>query len=191
MPNEVSFYPEIQSFIQDQFKSNFANSSKIIHVYWGIGELKANLEKIINENPVTCACANNLARSIPPLNLDVFGLITNGIKYELLILEVKKMSSVGLKEWSQLLGYVLVSKAKFGLLINIDGTASSRLSQIIASDRYISNIITINDDTHYEHNLGFMRWNSITKNFEYNSFSLIKSLSQLTESIQHNLYSSC
>ena len=39
---------------------------------------------------------------------------TDGIKFELLILEVKLMNSAGLKEWSQLVGYCLVSGAKYG-----------------------------------------------------------------------------
>ena len=39
--NEVSYYPEIQTFIEAQLKSNFrAKRHKELSVFWGIGELK-------------------------------------------------------------------------------------------------------------------------------------------------------
>ena len=39
--NEVSYYPEIQTFIEAQLKSNFrAKCHKELSVFWGIGELK-------------------------------------------------------------------------------------------------------------------------------------------------------
>ena len=134
--NEVSYYPEIQCFIEAQLKSNFlAERHHELNVFWGIGELKTNLQRIIRESPEKCHCVANFARSVPPLNLDIFALITDGTRFEILILEVKLMSSAGLKEWSQLVGYCLVSGAKYGLLINIDNGPSERLSEILSSER--------------------------------------------------------
>ena len=50
--NEVSYYPEIQTFIEAQLKSNFkAKRHKELSVFWGIGELKTNLQRIIAEHP--------------------------------------------------------------------------------------------------------------------------------------------
>ena len=104
--NEVSYYPEIQTFIEAQLKSNFrAERQRDLEVFWGIGELKSNLRRILDENPEKCACARVFAQQVPPLNLDVFALVTDGLKFELLILEVKLMISAGLKERSQLEGY--------------------------------------------------------------------------------------
>ncbi len=179
--NEVSYYPEIQKFIEAQLKSNFmASNRRELYVYWGIGELKTNLQRIINEHPIECACAMKFAESVPPLSLDIFALITDGMKFELLILEVKLVKSAGLSEWSQLVGYCLVSGSKYGLLINIDNGGSPRLTQILHTERHISHIQTIINNENREHLLGFMQWNSLTHNFEYTNLGLIKSLSELS-----------
>lgn len=182
--NEVSFYPEIQQFIEAQLKSNFrARHRRELEVFWGIGELKTNLQRIITANPEKCACASAFAQRVPPLNLDIFALITDGIKFELLILEVKLMNSAGLKEWSQLVGYCLVSGAKYGLLVNIDNGASPRLAQILSTEDHLSHIKTIVNDANHEHCLGFMQWDSLTQNFEYSNLGLIRSLSELSNQL--------
>ena len=182
--NEVSYYPEIQKFIEAQLKSNFrAEHQHELEVFWGIGELKTNLQRILSENPEKCACAQAFLQRTPPLNLDIFALITNGIKFEILILEVKLMNSVGLKEWSQLVGYCLVSGSKYELLVNIDNGASPRLSHILSTENHISHIKTIVNDEIKEHCLGFMQWDSLTQNFEYSNLGLIKSLSDLSNQL--------
>ena len=182
--NEVSYYPEIQRFIEAQLKSNFrAKHKRELEVFWGIGELKSNLQRIISANPDTCHCAMRFAQRVPPLNLDIFALVTDGSKFELLILEVKLMSVAGLKEWSQLVGYCLVSGAKYGLLINVDNGASPRLSQILSTEEHLSHISTIIANERYEHCLGFMQWDSLTQSFEYSNLGLIKSLSELSDKI--------
>jgi len=182
--NEVSYYPEIQTFIEAQLKSNFrAKRHKELCVYWGIGELKTNLQRIISEYPEKCTCAKKFAQKVPPLNLDIFALITDGTRFEILILEVKLMSSAGLKEWSQLVGYCLVSGAKYGLLININNGASPRLAHILSTENHLSDIQTIVDGEQHEHCLGFMQWDSLTQGFEYSNLGLIKSLSELSNQL--------
>jgi len=184
MRNEVSYYPEIQSFIEAQLRSNFlASNQRELFVYWGIGELKTNLQRIISEHPKECACAIKFAERVPPLSLDIFALITDGKKYELLILEIKLVKSAGLGEWSQLVGYCLVSGAKYGLLVNVDSGGSPRLTQMLHTERHISGIQTIVNGESREHMLGFMQWNSITQNFEYTNLGFIKSLSELSKRI--------
>lgn len=182
--NEVSYYPEIQTFIEAQLKSNFrAGRQRELEVFWGIGELKSNLWRMLNENPEKCACARAFAQQVPPLNLDVFALVTDGVKFELLILEVKLMASVGLKEWSQLVGYCLVSGAKYGLLVNINNGASPRLSRILTMENHISHIKTVVGNEAREHCLGFMQWDSLTQSFEYSNLGFIKSLSGLSSQL--------
>ena len=148
------FYEVIQSHIsydkdlsvevrkpEMQLTSNFlAERKKELSVFWGIGELKTNLKKIIDANPEKCYCALPFALNVPILNLDIFALITDGTRFELLILEVKRMNNAGLKEWSQLVGYCMISGAKYGLLVNIDHGASSRLSQILSSEEHIPHV---------------------------------------------------
>lgn len=182
--NEVSYYPEIQSFIEAQLKSNFrAKHHRELSVFWGIGELKTNLQRIISNEPEKCNCVRNFAQRVPPLNLDIFALITDGIRFELLILEVKLMNSAGLKEWSQLVGYCLVSRAKYGLLVNINNGASPRLAHILSTENHVSDIQTNIDGKNYEHCLGFMQWDSLTQSFEYSNLGMIKSLSELSNQI--------
>lgn len=182
--NEVSHYPEIQEFIEEQIKSNFtAAKRKVPDVFWGIGELKDQLQKMILSHPQQCKCVTSFAQRVPPLNLDIFALITDSTNFELLVLEVKLMNAVGLKELSQLIGYCLVSGAKYGLLINIDNGASPRLSQILSSEKHISNIHVLHNNIIYEHCLGFMQWDSLTKSFEYSNLGTIKSLSDLSQKL--------
>ena len=86
--NEVSYYPEIQRYIEEQLKSNFRlTRQRDLFVFWGIGELKTNLQRIISEHPAECECARTFANKVPPLNLDIFALVSDGMHYELLILE--------------------------------------------------------------------------------------------------------
>ena len=184
MRNEVSYYPEIQAFIEAQLRSDFLVSNhRELFVYWGIGELKTNLQRIINENQDNCSCATKFAERVPALSLDIFALITDGVKFELLILEIKRVKSAGLSEWSQLVGYCLVSGAKYGLLVNIDNGGSPRLTQMLQMENHISHIKTQVKDESREHMLGFMQWNSLTHNFEYSSLGSIKSLSELSSKL--------
>ncbi len=184
MRNEISYYQEIREFIETQLKSNFlVGCDEQLCVYWGIGELKSNLYRIIEEHPVECSCALQFAKRVPPLSLDIFALITNGNRFELLILEVKLVKSAGLSEWSQLVGYCLVSGAKYGLLVNIDSGSSERLSRTLLDEPHMSHIETIVDGCNREHILGFMQWNSLTHNFEYTNLGSIKSLSDLSSKL--------
>ena len=182
--NEVSYYPEIKQFIEEQLKSNFrAGSERPLNVYWGIGELKTNLNRILAEHPIECACAREFAQRVPPLSLDIFALITDGTKFELLILEIKLVRSAGLKEWSQLIGYCLVSGAKYGLLVNIDNGGSPRLMQILSTEHHLSHINTTVDNEQREHLLGFMQWDSLTQSFDYSNLGAVRSLSDLSEQL--------
>lgn len=184
MRNEVSYYPEIQRFIEVQLRSNFlASNHRELYVYLGIGELKSNLQRIIREHPDKCSCALKFAERVPPLSLDIFALITDGVKFELLILEIKLVKSAGLNEWSQLVGYCLVSGAKYGLLVNIDNGSSPRLTQTLHDEHHMSHIETIVKGQDREHMLGFMQWNSYTCNFEYSNLGFIKSLSELSNKL--------
>lgn len=181
---EIDYYGEIKDFISDNLESNFRSiTNSDINVFWGIGELKSNLEKIVKGNPEVCKCVASFAKRTPPLNLDVFALITNGVKFEILILEVKLVKNVGLKEWSQLLGYSLVSGAKYGILLNIDGGCGDRLKQLLLLDKRISNITTLNKGVQEDHLFGYMTWNSFTRNFEYENGSTISTLADLTRKI--------
>lgn len=180
--NEIAHYPEITKFIESQLQSNFrAQGVNDVYIFWKNGELTSGLKDLIRDYPAECACLAEYSRITPPLNLDIFGVVTNGIKFEIVILEIKLKTAVGLSEWSQLVGYNLVSDAKYGLLINIDAGASDRLTGILSFDEDASRIIRKRKNgVMREHLLGFMQWNSVTQNFEYSNLGQISSLSYLS-----------
>lgn len=180
--NEVSYYPEIMDYIEAQIKSNFRVScNRELQVYWKIGELKSKLNEILEEHPELDSCLGAFARNVPPLSLDIFAVITDGFNFELLILEIKLVKAAGLSEWSQLVGYCIVSDARFGLLINIDAGASPRLNHLLQTDENVSKIIRKKESGEVVHELGFMSWDSLTKNFEYTNMGEIWSLSELSD----------
>jgi hypothetical protein len=182
--NEVSYYPEITYFIELQLQSNFRTKNKNdIHIYWKIGEMKSKLEVLIMEHPAECSCLKDFAAKIPPLNVDIFAVITDGRKFELLILEVKLRKSAGLAQWSQLIGYCMVADCKYGLLVNIDGGASDRLIELLRQNADVSKIVRMKGNHKIETLLGFMEWNSITKNFEYSGLGQLCSLSAISDEL--------
>ena len=183
--DEISFYPEIKKYIKEQIESNFRASKNPLSVYCETGELRSGLQRIINENNIHTPSIVNFASNTPPLSLDIFALITDNVEYELLIIEVKLKSSVGLSELSQLIGYCIVSNAQYGLLINVNGGESSRLSNLIMNEPNVTHIVRVLDPDSkvIEHNLGAMHWDSETKNLTYSGYGAIKSISKLCERI--------
>ena len=88
------------------------------------------------------------------------------------------------QDYIQLIGYNLVSNAKYGLLININAGASERLKRILTFDVDTSRIVRKKaDGTEIEHLLGFMQWNTVTQNFEYTNLGEINSLSALSTAL--------
>ena len=182
---EISYYPEITKFIEMQLQSNFrAQNIDNIHIYWKIGEMKSKIEELIKEHPNDCNCIKSFVKRMPPLNVDIFAVITNGNIFELIILEVKFKKSVGLMQWSQLIGYCMVVDCKFGLLINVDGIASTRLIELLNNNINVSKIVRYrNNGDQTEALLGFMQWNSITKNFEYSGLGQLCSISAISNEL--------
>jgi hypothetical protein len=167
-----------------QLQSNFrAMKKNNIHIYWKIGEMKSKIEELITEHPSEGNCLQDFVRKMPPLNVDIFAVITDEVKFELLILEVKLIKSAGLAQWSQLIGYCMVADCKYGLLVNIDGTASERLFELLRQNTDVSKIVRMKCNNKIETLLGFMQWNSITKNFEYSGLGQLCSLSAVSDEL--------
>lgn len=183
--NEESYYPEIMEFLKMQIESNFRAAKNPLKVYCKTGELKRGLREIITENGITTKSIVDFAESTPPLSLDIFGLITDGTDYELLIVEVKLLRAVGLQQLSQLIGYCIVSNAQYGLLINVNGEESPRLLNLLSNEpdvTFIRRMLSYRDRL-VEHNLGVMEWDSTTQNVQYTGYGKIKTLSSLCEQL--------
>lgn len=179
--NEVTYYDEIMLFLKEQIESNFTAWEKPLKVYCKTGELRKGLQEIVTENTITTPAILQFAASTPPLSLDIFALITDGVKYELLIIEVKLLKSVGLSQLSQLIGYCIVSNAQYGLLINVNGGESPRLINLISNEPDVTFIRRMHayGGSLVEHNLGVMEWDSATQNMYYTGYGRVKTISAL------------
>ncbi len=183
--NEVSYYPEIMQFLKEQIESNFAAWEKPLKVYCKTGELRRGLQDIIQENHIATPSILQFTAGTPPLSLDIFGLITDGTRYELLIVEVKLMDSVGLTQLSQLIGYCIVSNAQYGLLVNINGRESPRLTELLNSRPDLLHIVReTSDASHVIHNLGVMEWDSETQNLLYTACGSLRTVSELCKKLE-------
>ena len=189
--NEVSYYDEIMTFIKEQIESNFAAWERPLKVYCKTGELQKGLKEIVRENNISTPAILDFAASTPPLSLDIFALITDGVKYELLIVEVKLLRSVGLTQLSQLIGYCIVSNAQYGLLVNIDGGESPRLTDLIMNEPDLMCITRhlAKQKVIVEHNLGVMEWDSDTQNLIYTGFGAIRTISELCQKLESKFLS--
>lgn len=184
--NEVSYYNEIMQFVKAQIESNFSAWEKPLKVYCKTGELRSGLDAIIRENHITTPAILEFSSSTPPLSLDIFALITDGVKYELLIIEVKLLKSVGLTQLSQLIGYCIVSNAQYGLLVNVNGGESPRLTNLITNEPDLMHIVRTLEKRQatIEHNLGVMEWDSETQNMTYTACGAIRTLSELCKKLE-------
>ena len=105
----------------------------------------------------------------------------------MIIFEVKHLTTAGLTQLSQLIGYCIVSDCEYGVLANVDGKSggfSDPLSNIIRTDSELCEIKRLknNNDT-IKTQLGIMNWNSNTKNMEYSNLGKIVSVSDLCDKI--------
>ncbi len=184
--NEESYYLEIMQFLKEQIESNFLAWSRPLKVYCKTGELRKGLTAIIRENHITTPSILQFADSTPPLSLDIFALITDGIRYELLIIEVKLRDTVGLTQLSQLIGYCIVANAQYGLLVNVNGGESPRLTSLITNEPDLMHIVRPLEtrQTTVEHNLGVMEWDSDTQNMTYTACGAIRSISELCKKLE-------
>lgn len=182
--HEVDYYPEIMQYVKEQIESNFAASGHSLKVYCKTGELRKGLQAIINENGITTPSIVKFAASTPPLSLDIFGLITDGVDYQLLIMEIKLRSSIGLTELSQLLGYCVVSDANYGLLINIEGGVSPRLTDLLQNEPGLFDFdIEKKRRTRTSHKFGVMTWDSETQVVNYTGYGGIRTMGELCKLI--------
>lgn len=184
---EIDYYQEIAVELVKQFNSNLSGENYIVKPL--IGEISSGLRTLIANG----YDAGNLLRlystSIHKLHLDISVLIENTQtgKFEVIIFEIKRVAKLGLSELSQLIGYCLVSKSKFGVLMNIDKAVSSEFSVILDGDKDLTEIIRIVDEQELHHRFGVMVWNATTSKIEYTNSGSIKSMPQLIELVENSL----
>lgn len=180
---EVDFYPEISLYFQEYMQSDFDafTSSKIKVFFTHSLTLPKGLEKIISDNQLCVKSLTEFAKKAPELFLDIFGVVTDGASFRLVILEIKYGKAVGLTELSQLVGYSMVSSSTYGFLINVDGQTSKILKDILATNHQITDIVTQYNGFVQHHYFNVMEWDSLSKNIRYTNYGEINSIDKLCE----------
>lgn len=185
---EVDHYDEIAKALSDFFVANLEDGKKYV-VKVLIGEISSGIRTLIANGYDAGKALTKFGKSVHKLHLDISLLIENTEKgnFEIIIFEIKKTKRMGLTELSQLIGYCLVSKAKFGVLVNVDNSVSGEFSVILDADKDLTQIIRVIDEKTIEHKFGVMIWNSKTLKMEYTQSGAIKSMPSLVEMIISSL----
>lgn len=185
---ETDYYHEIAKALIQLFLSNFQNSAKF-SVKALLGEVGSAIKTLIANGYTAGTTLNEFSKTVHRLHLDISILVENKTSgaFEIIIFEVKRTNRIGLAELSQLIGYCLVSKSKFGILVNVDNSVSKEFSIILDSDVNLTTIVRMIDGQVLRHELGVMVWNSKTHKFEYTESGAIKSIPKLVEQIENSL----
>lgn len=185
---ETDFYPEISRYLVSEISSNFSNPQQY-HVAAVMGELRKNLILHIHQTGVGGSALREYAEGLADLQTDIGILILNleTLDFEILLIEVKLESTVGLTQLSQLVGYCLVSGATLGLLVNVGGGSSSGLKNKLTRDPELSRITRQVAHGKLEHKLGLMYWNPATLRLEYSNLGALRNISDIVAEIDRNL----
>lgn len=185
---EVDYYPEIASAIKDLFISNFTATG--LEVQALVGEISGAIGTLIANGYPAGEMLKEYGEKVHRLHLDISILVENKAngKFEIIIFEVKKTKRMGLSELSQLIGYCLVSRAKFGILVNVDNSVSGEFSVILDADKDLTKIVRVVNGEEVVHKLGVMVWNSNTKKLQYTQSGEIKTLPELISLVEKDLF---
>jgi hypothetical protein len=193
--NEVSYYPELSKQLEIVINANLSNGDitvRALYLPFDGSNVRSYLDKYINTPGVNASDSlRQYAIDVPKLRTDVVLVLDNPVtnRFKLVIVEVKLLGSAGLTELSQLIGYSLVTKAEYGLLINVNGGISNELASIMSTDKDLTYIERHLNDTNEQTttSIGVMSYTQDTYNFEYFPTQAIKSLPHLVETIQNQI----
>lgn len=178
---EVEYYNEIAQYLIDYIESNINNENIVVSVLRG--EISSAINTLISNGYDAGEDLENYAVNVQRLHLDISLLLENkstGL-FEIVIFEVKRVSTLGLAHLSQLIGYCLVSKCEFGILLNVDKGVSDQFSSILNTDKDLTSIHRVIGNKSYHHKFGVMVWDSFTKKIDYSNTGSIGSLPELLE----------
>lgn len=185
MMKEVEYYNDIAKEIVNQFRANLHDRPDVI-VRPLIGEISSSLRTLIANGYNAGQALVEFSHHVHRLHLDISIVVenqTNG-KFEIIIFEIKRVKNLGLTELSQLIGYCLVSKCKFGVLMNVNTAVSSEFSIILDADRDLTHICRKIDDKEIEHEFGVMVWNHETQRIQYTNSGAIRSIPELVAKLR-------
>ncbi len=185
---ETDYYEEISRSLIKQFEANLSNKSIVVEPL--VGEVRSGLKRLLENGYQAGEALRKFALEVHELHLDIAILLENSEngKFELIIFEIKKVPNMGLKELSQLIGYCLVSKSEFGILMNINKAVSSKFSIILDGDKSLTEIERYVDGQKLHHRFGVMVWNETTQRIEYTNSGNIKTIPELVDLVENALH---
>ena len=157
MANEISFYEEICEKVLYILSGLLGDNYSIVFSY------NKNLPQMISEIEQGLSAKSKFhGQYIPNLKLDIlFGIRKNGSeRIELLLLEVKYLRQLSLKEYSQLLGYLLVGlKIDLGILFLVTKSrslspVSGELHEILTTGNLPMGFSMVKDNKQFSYNTG-------------------------------------
>jgi len=193
--NEVAHYPQLAESLETAVKANLRATDvqvKVLYLREHGNDIRSFLAHYIQTDGVVASEAlKTYAADVPKLRTDLAVLLDNPAtnKFSLIIIEAKLLGSAGLTQLSQLIGYCLVTRAPYGLMVNINGGASGELTTILNVDQDIARIQrTLSGPPHeITHKIGFLTYSTETKNLSYVPTSSVTSLPQVVAEIEESL----
>ncbi|MEM2868236.1 MAG: hypothetical protein QXR84_07120 [Candidatus Bathyarchaeia archaeon] len=122
---EEDMYPHIKSWLERELKNNIRGVERI-HVYI---TPRTSITKLLLNERLTPHFSNEYLTY--DIKVDITGIIIRGGRGELVFVECK-LGKISLREFSQLLGYSVVAKPKYSLILSPMGVSDS-LRKLISS----------------------------------------------------------
>lgn len=193
--NEVAYYPELAKHLEVAITANLTDSSvniKALYLPTFGSNIRSFLASYLADHALDASDAlRKYSLDVPKIRTDIAVVFDNPKtnKFQILLIEAKLLGSAGLTQLSQLLGYCLVTKAEYGLLINIGGGISNELADIIAFDKDVIKIDRTLKAPPFKilHKIGIMSYIPATNGFQYYPTESVGSLPQVVGEIERHI----
>lgn len=193
--NEVAYYPELALCLEEIIRANLTNDDITVRCFYLPNDghnIRSYLEGYLSDsNHLASRALQEFALDVPKIRTDLAILVDNPVtnKFKIILVEAKLLGSAGLTELSQLIGYCLVTKVTYGILVNINGGVSNELAHILTTDEDVMKIerkLAVEDQS-ITHKIGVMTYHPQTRNLSYIPTSAINSLPQVIEEIESSI----
>ena len=188
---EKKYYSEINAW----FKSYLSSNMKQFGSYLVDAEicdprdLSQGIKSLVTKNKIKSDVLLRKAALTRGLKVDLILFVYDQTskKSEIIICEVKNKRGLSLHDCSQLAGYCICADVNFGLLVNVDGSISDALREILAQNTALTNISQIVNNRKRIRRIGFLMWESSTKRGVFLPNGYFKSFTSLCKEIAISL----
>lgn len=182
--SEIDHYTDIAERMKTLLEADL--ESEVDEVNIGYGE-HSRLKDMLSEVGKEFESEQMLedSKNALPLDLDIvlFVYFPEEDDYEMVTIEVKERNRVGLMNFSQLTGYCLVSKAKYGFLVNVGGGMSSELQDILEYREELTSFSRTTDGENITHHSGVFEWQKSSGTLSIKNVGPISSIPKLADKL--------